>query len=578
MVSAIPNAEYRLDSCARAIRIISRADVAQSVEQLIRNQQVVSSNLTVGSITLAMKKTILLLAAIAIFSTLARAGEVPGIFPRSNPPQTLQVLERKQLSNPDWHLATIIQGMVNRAQPRIFMVESAREPGGLNIWLDYYEKEYGVQKLGTITLREAWEKYSGLFQGYALFAFEEPWTVDVADTYCAIHDCLPVTAEQEGLARKAGLKKMEDFRGRWQDAITATEWSYRELYPKCSPRIIASIMPEHHCLRDYAYAHKIFSFYLKAQGVEFFACQRLLRKLPQNIPVVGYIAKSMFQELIVEIMLAREDKFMVATDSVPNLSVHSGIPIRPLPSFNQWSNPPDIRNKLAVVFAITDGDNIYLQSEHYLRPDFWQSPDRGKVKVAWTVAPELYELAPGMMRYYYQTRTANDFFVPFSGAGYTYTSFYRDSNAFVSLSKEYMELTGLDLFWTIDPQFYFTGDRRTFKKFAQPWAEQNFVKGILIGYIPSGMGKYHDDIPGFPPVLYEKASYLITDPKTMADNIKAEALTVPARGKIILYGVNDWEVHYDDIMKTVGFLEARKDIIFISPQEAFALIEMWRNK
>jgi len=510
-------------------------------------------------------------------SSLASARQFPGIFPRSAPPEALYVIERKDLSNHDWHLASIIQGMANRSQPQIFIVESTENMFGLNVWPDYYQKEYGIKNLGTISLAEALKKYAGLFQGYALFSFEEDWTVNVADTYCAINDCLPVTAEQENLAQEFGLEKLEDFRGRWRENISAMEWAFQELYPKCSCQTAASLMPTRHSLRDYLFAHRIFIFYLAPSRGQYFALQSLLRKLPGNIPMLGYLANSIREELVGEIMLGRANKFLIPTDTTANLSVHSGIPIQPLPEIEQWSKAPDISGKLAVAFAFTDGDNIFLESEYYQSTEYWQNPDRGKLKVGWSFAPELYELAPGMIRYYYQTRTENDFLIPFSGAGYTYSTFYSDKDFFISLSKTYFQLTGLDLLWVIDPQFYLTGDQRTYKKFAEPFAKADFIKGILIGYMPSGLGKYWDDLPGYPPVIYSKVSYFTGDPKTLANAIKSEAISVPARGKILFYGVGNWKVSYGDLIKVAELLQARDDIIFISPQDAFAIIEKWRK-
>ena len=524
--------------------------------------------------SLRMKRFVYFL--LLFISSLASASEsVPGVFLRGPAPQALYVIERDKLSNADWHLAVIIQGMVNREQPRIYIVDRGSETRGDEVLLSYYSKEYNIKNLGEIPLQQALEKYAGLFKGYALFAFDEPWTVNVTDVYCSIYDCLPVTAEQEALARKVGLEKVEDFRGRWKQAQDAIKWTRRELFPRCSPKIIASLQPQINSCRDYLFAHKIFTFYLQASGEEYPGLRKLLKGLPSNIPVMGYIARNGFEEWIVEYTLAETGKFMVATDSVPNLTVHSGIPVKPLPELKQWSKPPDLRGKLGVVFALTDGDNLVIQSESYLRPDFWLYPGRGKIKVAWSVAPELYELAPGIMRYYYDTRTPNDFFVALSGAGYTFSSALADKAYFGKISTDYMKLTGLDVLWALDPLLYFAANKKVVSQVFNPLGNDGFTRGILAGYAPSLNLRNWQKVEGYPPIMYCKSNYFITPNKILLASIKADAAYIPKRGKLAFYGVNGWKVRYQDLLGITRDLSRRKDIIFLSPQEAFAILEKW---
>ena len=505
------------------------------------------------------------------------SGPLPGLFPRSAPPKALWVIERGELSNADWHLATVLQGMVNREQPRLYLVNAKSESKGDEVFLSYYLKEYGIRDQGRLTLDEALKKYSGLFKGYAVFSLAEDWTVNVADTYCALHDCLPVTEDQSVLAQAANLKKMEDFRGRWQNAESAVAWSLRELFPGCSKQVVASLSPRVHSCRDYFYAHKIFTFYLSARGKEYGPLRALLKKLPAKIPTMGYIARNGLEEWIVEYTLAESSKFMVPTDLVPNLSVHSGLPIQPLPEIKQWSEPPELKGKLGVVFALTDGDNLFLEFEHYLRPDFWRHPQRGELKLAWSMAPELYELAPGILRYYYQTRTPNDFFVALSGAGYTFLSAFRNQEYFAEISVAYMKLTGLDLLWSLDPLLYFTTEDKFIARVLGPLGAEGYLKGILAGYAPSLNLREWDRPPGYPPILYSRVNYFFSKPETLIAMIKADAAVIPKRGKIVFYGVNGWEVSYEDLLSIRSRLDRNK-IILLSPQEAFAIIEKRDNK
>jgi len=500
---------------------------------------------------------------------------VPGLFPHSPAPAALYVLERGGLTNPDWHLAAILQGMASRSGPGLYLVDSQSPTRGDEIFLSYYEQEYGIRNLGRIGVVEALKKFSGLFHGYAVFSFAEDWTVNAADTYCSIHDCLPVTAEQEALARGAGLKKIADFRGKWKTAQDALRWGLAELWPRCSKQVVASLSPRIHTCRDYLFAHKVFTFYLVANGDQYDSLRRLLRQLPRDIPVMGYIARSGIEEWIVEYTLAASSKFMIPTDHVPNLSVHSGIPIRPLPVPPPPPPAPDLHGKLGVVFAFTDGDNLFIEAERYLKPDSWLHPQRGQIQAAWSFAPELYELAPGIARYYYQTRTAQDSFVALSGAGYTFTSAFRDHEFFRTVSLEYMNRSGLDTLWSLDPLLYLALDRRVIARVLDPLGAEGDVQGVLAGYAPALNFRSWMKPAGYPPILFCKTNYFVIGETMLLRMISAEAASVPQRGKVVFYGVNGWEVSYEELLAIQRHFRDREDIVWLSPPQAFAAIRSW---
>jgi hypothetical protein len=525
-----------------------------------------------------MKKNIAAIIFLLSLAGAAYAGEVPDVFPRGPFPGPLELLDVGVLSAPDEHLAVIVQGMVNRQQPRIYLTDDASPLGGSTIWLSYYRTEYGIQTAGAITLPKALAKYGHRFKGYALFSYEESWTVNVADVYCSIHDCLPVTAEQEPIAVGLGLAKTEDFRGRWNEAEPAVLWSFQELFPQCSQKVVAAMRTGAQRPRDYFYAHRIFCFHFVPRGRELIQLYHFLARLPANIPVMGYFARTGSEELSAEIALARTSKFLFPSDSVLNLTVHSGIPLAPLPLKEVEVQPPDLRGKLGVVLAFTDGDNIINQAAVYVQPDHWLHPRRGEIKVAWSVSPMLYQLAPGVARYYYRTKSENDVFVPFGGAGYAFPSIYKDPEVFGRLTLDYMALGGLDTIWTIDANFYVAPIGDNVKKLFDPFMPGGVVKGALFGYLPSGGLRHWQGVAGYPPLLYSKVSYLTTDPARIAGQLRREAFAVPPRGKVVFFGLNNWKIHYEQVLQIADLLQDRPEIVFITPQEAFAAVNSWRKK
>jgi len=505
------------------------------------------------------------------------AAGTTSVFHRSSAPEELYVVDLHGKPGPWKHLAAIVQGMANRESPVLYLV-GAGPVGADRIWLDYFGSEYSVKEAGTLTLEQAVEKFSGLFTGYAVFSMDEGWTVAAADTYCAVRDCLPVTPEQEGLAGRAGLEKIEDFRGRWKSAAGAAMWTFRNLYPECSKKALAVLFPDRHSLRDYLYANRIYTCSLGAAGGEFVLLKKIMDRTPENIPVMGYIARDALEELKSQVALAERGKFLVASGGTANLSVHSGIPRLPLPEFDQWGEPPDIGGKLGVVFAFSDGDNTRYQASYYLQDRFWLNTARGQAKVAWSVSPELAELAPAMMRYYYQSRTENDFFAVLGGAGYTHPSKYSDPDFFGALTVDYMRECGLDLLWTLDPQVYFTGSRTILGNFFRPFGGDTFLRGLMVGYTPTGLDRNWRVEPGLPPLLYSKTDYDTTTPESIVETIEQEAREAGPDGEIFFFGVNGWTIGYDNILEIQEKFRGSEDVVFLSPQEAFSIIEARRGE
>lgn len=524
-----------------------------------------------------MKKIIAAVSVLLTLATHTRAEETSGVFHRSAPPKELLVIDLAGMPDQDRHLAAIIQGMANRAEPRIYLANATIFHCD-EVWLPFYEKEYGIITAGSISLDEALKKFANLFKGYAVFSWDENWSLAAVDNYCSINDCLPVTPEQEQRAKDAGLEKIEDFRGRWKNAIQATVWSFENLYPSCSKKAIASLIPPYYPISDYVYQNRIFAFQLELRGRQFVLLRKILEQTPDNIPVFGYIARDVVEEFVSESALAKEGKFLIATNSTPNLSVHSGIPVRPLPETSSPGKPPDIAGKLGVVFAFSDADNLVIQTAYYLQPEFWMNPNRGKLKVAWGVAPELYELAPGIMRYYYKTRTENDFFVAMCGAGYIHPLMLPDMQFFGDLTVKFMRLSGLDVLWTLDPGVYFTTDPSVMRKFFEPFGGNKFLKGVMVGYTPSGRDDYWHVPAGYPPLLYSKSNYLKTSTADLARMIGEEAKNIPAGGKIVFYSINAWGINYNHLLDVTRNFDGRKDIVFLSPQEAFSIIGDMRSK
>ncbi len=130
--------------------------------------------------------------------------------------------------------------------------------------------------------------------------------------------------------------------------------------------------------------------------------------------------------------------FVLCNLRSPNLTVHSGvasdIPLK--------QGKPELRRALKdkkyVSFILSDGDAIWdLINFQNLN---WLKPDRGSFPFSWEMQPLMIHLGPGIMRYYYDTMTGNDYFVAGpSGAGYTYPSLFKDRRWYLRFSRHYTD-------------------------------------------------------------------------------------------------------------------------------------------
>jgi hypothetical protein len=78
-----------------------------------------------------------------------------------------------------------------------------------------------------------------------------------------------------------------------------------------------------------------------------------------------------------------------------------------------------------VSFLITDGDNIQWMLGDFPTDKRWfGSPLRGQVDLGWGISPSLIDLAPSVMRWFYDKSTRDRWVVGPSGAGYMYPSRY----------------------------------------------------------------------------------------------------------------------------------------------------------
>lgn len=391
----------------------------------------------------------------------ARLGRKLPAFAKS-PAPVRELLHVNLLNSPDdERLAlTVLQGLVNRKQPRIYITQNPGWHGPAGI-----PKSVEGLKARGHAFRDVEDPLSlvaafkDCVRGAALYESDlknNPAALhklNALTLYCALNDALPITPE---LNEKLRLPVLFDARGKLNDAAESYEWAYRELWPKANHRALAITCPTHIVLRDYLVANRIMPVWISSEmsGAAEEMCLRFLNETEPNSPLMGCWGgygeepAGRVSEADLQRLASLRGKFIVVTDGCFNLTVHSGLPFR-LPA----ARPPrpaaaPLTGKVYVCFTFTDGDNLQYLQQYFRSAQWWGNPARGKVPLAWSLSPSAAELIPDVVEDLMATKTDNDEFVcSTAGTGLMTPALYgRDLYANHSaLYSEYLKLTGLGM-------------------------------------------------------------------------------------------------------------------------------------
>lgn len=186
---------------------------------------------------------------------------------------------------------------------------------------------------------------------------------------------------------------------------------------------------------------------------------------------------------------------------VTNAASHAGCrrsaeppPPPPPPPPPQVSPTPITKKRKThkVAFLMSDGDNLQWMFNNFVTdPDhWWGSPDRGRVKLGWTISPALVEVGPVILEYLARTKSENDDFIGApSGLGYIYPSVWKQDSmaAFAALTGLYLNKTSAAAGRTV--------------------TAINVIGDPCVGgsYVPGCKGMWFPNMSSLEPILAEKA-------------------------------------------------------------------------
>lgn len=343
-------------------------------------------------------------------------------------------------------LRTSLQGIINATEVRAYLIGDDVD----RHWLTYYGERYGVESEEAASFEVLLDEFKTELRGYAVYDEAMLDSANLAMAWGALHGALPVPRELAPRLRDLGLEKIEDFTGRWMNRYDAYRWGLAELFPRCNQQLLGGACvdiphwPSNEVwCRDYFVAHKIFTVDLSA-NVRDREDRALLGEVfaATTNPgcILGWRCMRCNEHEYVG-LAAKHGVSVLSATGVRNLSVHAAIPRRAEPFQQDHAKPEDagpVENKIYVSFMATDGDS--LNSMVRGQSGRLYDPEHGDFPYSFGVLPAAWDLMPGVLQYTYEQRKPNDYFVtPSSGVTYTYPYLQKDPEAYLRMSRWYME-------------------------------------------------------------------------------------------------------------------------------------------
>jgi hypothetical protein len=389
--------------------------------------------------------------------------------PKSVPPaRRMSAFRLEEVTSFSWDLRltlTSLQGIVNRKQPRLYLVQDRYD----ELWLDWLRERRDIDEIQWLEIGQVFERFLPDISRMFLIDPAIPASINVA---CMLASCrngivsTPATARQYGLSYGAppdSSKIGQDLRTlHWKKDVEAYRWAYRELDKELSLQAIAYVDPYSIGLRDYLMEFKIPLLWIAAPEdaarnpqaspeEEYEFAKEIFMKWPANIPCLGWPGNSPNAEVGIGewpgVRLASQcGKFTLCSGydgyspATSNLSVHSGTTAKLV-----QSSPAPLklqRDKVYVSFSRSDGDGLNFQ-RHYYRKLFDEARQRS-TPVAWQIGPLATDSQPDILDYYYKHARSGDYFVnALSGVGYIWEDDFAENFPIEQQSKIWQEFLRL---------------------------------------------------------------------------------------------------------------------------------------
>ncbi len=399
-----------------------------------------------------------------------------------------------------------IQGIVNEHGPNLYFTFGPQFPFNYTEELyTYLEKQRYFTFTKLNSLEQSISVFKDMIKGYIVWDKKERTSLIVAYTLAGLEKGIVITEDLIPLAKKYGLKEIDDFRGRfsgWSDLKIYT-WAKEKYWSRCNKDLIIWLGGVHGTLMmpnvaDYGMTEKVFFTDLSARStdtLEYNLSKQLLSEITPLGRVMGWHS---YKKDMEEEWVTLTSSYALTVDglnSLPNTSFLYKVPASPGFKFTNHHNvKPDVKytpeKKTYVALVQTDGLGLGA----------WVKPGRGSIPYAWEVSMNFGWLSPAMQEYYYSQATPNDYFIGcLSGSAYMYPKAFPKQWLPKEIEKARKAMQALDLkvFEIMD----YSGEKTEA-------GENNLTKDIVDAYY-KGM----PDAIGFLNGYYASNTFTVRDKK-----------------------------------------------------------------
>lgn len=446
-----------------------------------------------------------------------------------------------------------LQGLVNRDQPLLYFIYPDSwdfrftEPVKTHL-----EKQRGYTFTLLEDFREALNVFRPFIQGYVVWDKKVRTSLIVAFTAAGLNRAVVVSEAMIPLMQAAGIRCVEDFRGRFTEKSDHEiySWAVDAYWNQCSRELIVWMGGEHGPVMkpgvaDWGIQNRAFFQDLSTaprDTLEFQLAARLLSELNPHSLIFGWHSYKKDLERDHVTLTSSYGHRVEGLHTLPNLSFSSLIPAAPGFRFqNNHSVQPGqkLKAQKKVYIACIQTDCLGLGA--------WTRPGRGEIPYAWEVTMNWVWLAPAMMEYFYSQATPNDYFIgALSGPGYLYPKAVPPNllPPLIDQARQLMETLDLRIFEIMDYSEGATVEgnteltREVVDSYYQGMPE---AIGFVNGYAPAYTFHVRD---GRPLISYDYYLSPVKSEKEAVDDLLELAAFNAKRPYFLLMHVRQWsDIH-----------------------------------
>jgi len=396
------------------------------------------------------------------------ASPTPGntFLPRSHrPARRILLVDTSHCTADELDALLSLQGLTSRRHPCLWLRDKDDDNSRCvernlvdNRYIDQFDI---VSDWHTLFRRFAWAYKGAVVPDPELYRGDT-----VAANVAGVNDLIVASPE---LASKLGIPVKVDLRGRFSTYAEALDWVCKTYHAKLNHRV---------CLiaRDLTYPA---SYAIQWRATIFWPSgsvdgaaksadparekalvARIMSEMAPNSAMLGYpwsgdgvgVGEGDGVELA-----SRYGISLVASDSLANICVLSGVPIKALTQKPQPPAPALERDKIYIALAMSDGDN--MGSWRWMWKDFFENKRYGDFPLAFGIGPSILDLQPSVAQWYYDHAAPNtEFIADVSGIGYMQPGSYGQAfqkpqevlNGFLDWTRLYDGKLGIRTLRTVD--------------------------------------------------------------------------------------------------------------------------------